>query len=391
MTFSVMAGEGQPLFHDFLGVSPSEPKHPEGTMSQISSKSPHSSKGFGEDLNGDSSTKASLVTSERREMTSSSPALLTRPVALAVPGFSDPGSELHTSGGLLAHGNKSAFYRPEVDSRPGGKKRESTSNSKHLLQDQLQMVVEPLETSRGLKPSRTELKDDKRGRHNDVPRALDEFHLPLQLPKPASNCPTLVQPTLQKPDFMALNRWDRPVSLNTAAYGHPYLGQFGGPERLCSIACGDNVLGTPLLSRPAADEGSHTGLQIPGLPNFISNVPSTTVERSVSAPGLLAGGSNFLSQTQGSDSTPVSHQIAAPPSRQLTVFYGGQAHVFDDVPPVKADAIMALAGSNGRSWSTTYSPRRRSCLQSSVSDDLIPALEKERTEKEETRSARTGP
>nr|GMD53151.1 protein TIFY 8 [Ipomoea batatas]GMD53152.1 protein TIFY 8 [Ipomoea batatas] len=41
----------------------------------------------------------------------------------------------------------------------------------------------------------------------------------------------------------------------------------------------------------------------------------------------------------------------------MTIFYGGQAHVFDDVQPNKADIIMALAGSNGGSWSTTYAPK----------------------------------
>jgi hypothetical protein len=44
----------------------------------------------------------------------------------------------------------------------------------------------------------------------------------------------------------------------------------------------------------------------------------------------------------------------------MTIFYGGQAHVFDDVHPNKADVIMALAGSSGGSWSTGLSHKPKS-------------------------------
>ncbi|KAI3702526.1 hypothetical protein L6452_28265 [Arctium lappa] len=55
---------------------------------------------------------------------------------------------------------------------------------------------------------------------------------------------------------------------------------------------------------------------------------------------------NVDQHRQGSTST----------SHQMTIFSGGQAHVFDDVHPKKsADAIMALVGSTGGSWSTSYS------------------------------------
>ncbi|RWW31083.1 hypothetical protein GW17_00004312 [Ensete ventricosum] len=69
---------------------------------------------------------------------------------------------------------------------------------------------------------------------------------------------------------------------------------------------------------------------------------------------------------------------AASPGRQMTIFYSGQAHVFDNVHPNKVSlmlnilifaviyhnnlsvieyVILALAGSNGISWSTTYLAR----------------------------------
>ncbi|CAL9749349.1 unnamed protein product [Musa acuminata subsp. burmannicoides] len=43
--------------------------------------------------------------------------------------------------------------------------------------------------------------------------------------------------------------------------------------------------------------------------------------------------------------------------RQMTIFYAGQAHVFDNVQPNKADVIMALARINGGSWSTSHSSK----------------------------------
>lgn len=39
------------------------------------------------------------------------------------------------------------------------------------------------------------------------------------------------------------------------------------------------------------------------------------------------------------------------PTAQLTIFYAGMVHVYDDIPPSKAQAIMLLAGS-GNAWSS---------------------------------------
>ena len=44
----------------------------------------------------------------------------------------------------------------------------------------------------------------------------------------------------------------------------------------------------------------------------------------------------------------------------------------------QADAIMALAGSNGRSWSTTYSPQSNPKVTNSSSDCSLSALEREK-------------
>ncbi|GMN45223.1 hypothetical protein TIFTF001_014427 [Ficus carica] len=110
------------------------------------------------------------------------------------------------------------------------------------------------------------------------------------------------------------------------------------------------------ISQSAADEGSRTGIKGPGILSSI-NASGGASERNAS--GALPSGSRQKGATVISEpesSNPSSrHGFAG--SRQMTIFYGGQAHVFDDVHPNKADVIMALAGSNGGSWSTTFSPK----------------------------------
>ncbi|XP_057854259.2 protein TIFY 8 isoform X3 [Cryptomeria japonica] len=334
-----MAGEGQLLFHDFLGTSPNEQKQTEGSLSHISSSTaPSNGRAFEEKNSRILSAKASSATHEWPEVSCSAPPLLAGAFAMTAPSISEPSSERLSWGnsvGLLPRGDRGSFNRQEVDSRSFGKKRDSsTSNSNHLLQDRLQISVDALENSRGSKISRL---DEKRGRLFDVPTALDDFHMPMQPPKQTSNCSTLLQSSMHKPDFMAVNKLERPVSLNMAAYGHSHLRQCGGfPDMNYSSASGDITSMPSSLSRPAADEGSRTGLQISNLGSLINNVPSSTPDRSTGMPGISVGRTKFSSQSAGSEpGIPKSHQIAASASRQLTVFYGGQAHVFDDVPPVK--------------------------------------------------------
>lgn len=46
----------------------------------------------------------------------------------------------------------------------------------------------------------------------------------------------------------------------------------------------------------------------------------------------------------------------------------------------QAEAIMTLAGSNGRSWSTVYSPQSKPGMPVSVSEGLLSTFERERAE-----------
>ncbi|XP_021758108.1 protein TIFY 8-like [Chenopodium quinoa] len=120
--------------------------------------------------------------------------------------------------------------------------------------------------------------------------------------------------------------------------------------------------GPPVLSQLAADEGSRTGNKGSGIFNSITAGSNPVTERNPS--GLLPSGCNIKPATHISDpepsNPPISRGLSTSGSRQMTIIYGGQVHVFDDVNPNKADVIMAMAGSNGGSWSTNLpkaSPR----------------------------------
>jgi hypothetical protein len=130
----------------------------------------------------------------------------------------------------------------------------------------------------------------------------------------------------------------RAAQLVPFGYNHhqPPPNRFSGPSIISQMAT-------------AADEGSRTGIKGSGI---------------LSSGGILdrnlPGGAKMKSGARASEpesSTPPGRTGFPSSNRQMTIFYGGQAHVFDDVHPNKADVIMALAGSNGGSWSTNYMPK----------------------------------
>ncbi|KAJ8465544.1 hypothetical protein OPV22_028096 [Ensete ventricosum] len=121
-----------------------------------------------------------------------------------------------------------------------------------------------------------------------------------------------------------------------------------------------------VISQSSIDEGSRTNIKASGVAS-ISNPVSVVCEKK---------STEFLPRpkashaTESETSNAVRRSTAASPGRQMTIFYSGQAHVFDNVHPNKADVILALAGSNGISWSTTY--LARSSDQSIVNGANLP-------------------
>ncbi|KAH9297206.1 hypothetical protein KI387_028888 [Taxus chinensis] len=379
-----MAGEPQPFFHDFLGMTPngdSAQQQSEIVDFRIRNGSRHASACAQPDMEGETSVKSSSMAINGcfENSVCSAPARLSGGPSL---GFADPScssrdSERLSAGKsrdeILSHGNKSAFRRPETDSKSAGKKRDSSpSHSADLMEHRIQ--VDRTETTRSPKMSRFEAKEDRGPvlkQHN-----VDDFHLDRQLPKPAFSCPSLLQQSVSKPDVTVSKRWESP-----SLYGPSRLGKLGGyDEKISCTATADNAIVASPFARPAADEGSRTGLQGPGIANLVNNGPRTTACRSTGAPGLSGSRSKLWSHSTGSDPLlPPSRKIGPSASSQLTIFYGGHAHVFDDVSPEKADAIIGLAGSSGRSWSTTYSPQTRSSLQPSANAALAGPSTTQRT------------
>ncbi|KAL6501932.1 hypothetical protein OROGR_027065 [Orobanche gracilis] len=127
------------------------------------------------------------------------------------------------------------------------------------------------------------------------------------------------------------------------------------PDLYCNILRVVVNVGTPLVSQTAADEGSRTGIKGSGV---LSSAISASGNVSGRQPAgvLIRSGGKQKSGITISELESSSQRGTEAGGRQMTIFYGGQAHVFDNVHPNKADVIMALAGSNGGSWSTTYKP-----------------------------------
>ncbi|KAF8088183.1 hypothetical protein N665_0550s0031 [Sinapis alba] len=108
-------------------------------------------------------------------------------------------------------------------------------------------------------------------------------------------------------------------------------------HQLSSSRFKDDV-GPSVIAQTAADEGSRTGMKGPRIMSSFTMPNPSKVE--CFTPSSTGNRKELTSTT-----------------KQMTIFYGGQAHVFDDVHPNKADVIMALAGSSGGSWSTGLSQK----------------------------------
>ncbi|CAH2077195.1 unnamed protein product [Thlaspi arvense] len=104
-------------------------------------------------------------------------------------------------------------------------------------------------------------------------------------------------------------------------------------HQLSSSRFKDENVGPSAIAQTAADEGSRTGMKGPSILSSFTVPNASKLE--CFAPSSTGNRKDLTSNT-----------------KQMTIFYGGQAHVFDDVHPNKADVIMALAGSSGGSWST---------------------------------------
>ncbi|KAJ0806043.1 putative transcription factor TIFY family [Helianthus annuus] len=222
--------------------------------------------------------------------------------------------------------------------RYSGSKR-SHSDSGFMPPSRLEGIPQPRpdlpETSHLMKMLRNVGSERPRWPHEDEP------FMGVHQTRPTSSS-HVVQPA-------NASKWERaiPVNVGPVLQYPPRAGPYG--YQPVSNRFKDSNAGPPLISQLAADEGSRTGIKGSGILSAV-NASGSVAEPSSSKLKSL------ISNIEPNASTPPSRQGSASVSRQMTIFYGGQAHVFDDVHPNKADVIMALAGSNGGSWSTSFLP-----------------------------------
>lgn len=263
---------------------------------------------------------------------------------------SDLGSERQAGNhfeGVPFYGLRSDLTGPEIASRFTRNKRGNSDStffgsSRDGLQ---QMRPHSLENSHIMKMFRGS---------GGARRSLDEEAFFGMHPTRPTYDSLVLQPAASVRADVNASKWERatPISVGPVL---PYSSRIGHVVpygyQVLSTRFKDANVGPSIISQ-AADEGSRTGKKGSGILSYI-NVSGGTSDRNVASASKQKLG-NGIPETESYNSQ--SQQGVTSASHQMTIFYGGQAHVFDDVHPNKADVIMALAGSNGGSWSTNFTP-----------------------------------
>ncbi|GMI92841.1 hypothetical protein HRI_002953400 [Hibiscus trionum] len=258
---------------------------------------------------------------------------------------SDLGSERQVGNhleGIPYYGPRSEISGPDISNSLAGSKR---SNS-----DSAFMTHESLESLHLMKMLRNGAGGDRPRRSNE-----DDVFLAMKSMRHSSASLILQPPTGSRLEDN-VTKWERPVpsAVQYASRGG-HLAPF--VHQVSSNKFKDTNVGPSVISQAAADEGSRTGIKGPGI---FSSINASSIPTEKGSSGIVPSGERTKSGAHISEAeslVPPSRQGLTTSSRQMTIFYAGQAHVFDDVHPNKADVMMALAGSNGGSWSTTYSPK----------------------------------
>ncbi|KAG4144026.1 hypothetical protein ERO13_D05G010800v2 [Gossypium hirsutum] len=284
------------MFHDFLGMKPSNSSvvlAPKATDARFSEASP--------------SPSASVAASSGGGGAGRGP----------ISSTSDLGSVERQAGnhleGIPYYGPRSEISGPD--------KNNSLAGSKRSFSDSAFMGHESLESLHLMKMLRNGAGGERPRRSNE-----DEVFLGMKSMRPSSTS-LILQPPAGSRLEVSSNRFK------------------------------DTTVGPSVISQAAADEGSRTGIKGPGI---LSSINASGVPTEKGSSAIVPSGGRPKTGAHNSHPEPLvppSRQGLTSASRQMTIFYGGQAHVFDDVHPNKADVIMALAGSNGGSWSTTYSTK----------------------------------
>uniref|UniRef100_A0A2N9ITC2 Protein TIFY n=1 Tax=Fagus sylvatica TaxID=28930 RepID=A0A2N9ITC2_FAGSY len=319
----------KPMFHDFLGMKKPTDSQLGFPNKATAAESPQASASLGASSGG---ARGPISTT------------------------SDLGSERQVVKGIPLYSARSDNSGPEMSNRVAGSKR-SNPDSAFMVSSRdgvFNLDHDSHENSHLIKLLRNGAGGERQRRSND-----DDVFFGMQPLRPTSASLVFQPPTGSRIDAN-VSKWERSIAMNvgSAVQYPPRAGQFAPIlHQVPSNRFRDANAGPSTISQSAADEGSRTGIKGPGILSSV-NAASGASERNSS--GVLTIGNRQKSGTnilEPESSAPPSRLGLTSASRQMTIFYGGQAHVFDDVHPNKADVIMALAGSNGGSWSTTYSPK----------------------------------
>ncbi|CAD5182148.1 unnamed protein product [Musa acuminata subsp. malaccensis] len=320
-----------PCFHDFLGMSVhcAEKTPPPDLLSS-----------GGHSGAADDAYAASVVVSAARHRGLMSPTC-------------DLGSERQGVKGSEVfhfHGRKSAVPGPDVGNTLSGRKRSSSESIHSGSINRVHPVCsDSLESSCLVKMFGKEVVSEHLGKSHDDKIMLSM----LRPPRPTS---LILHPLSSRSDSPTFKE-EQSLSKNSGQISNhaPRFSQAGMYLGLASslYAYKDANAVAMIISQSATDDGSQTAIGGSGV-------------MSTDNPINMAFGRNstgFLNKPKSSlaiESEPsniVRRSTTSSAGRQMTIFYAGQAHVFDNVQPNKADVIMALARINGGSWSTSHTSK----------------------------------
>ncbi|CAM8982728.1 unnamed protein product [Rhodiola kirilowii] len=271
---------------------------------------------------------------------------------------SDLGSEIRNTmlfDGVPFHAINSHVSEPHMISKSVGSKR-SNSDSAYTGQDGFDRL-HSVKIYRG-------------GSGSEQPRRLSNeeiFHGSKTLQ--ATSIPqSLPHQTHSKTDGYSA-KWERSATINVPhnsqypSYTSPYVHLV--PRNIFK----DVAAGSSVISHVAADEdeGSRNGIKGSGVWNsmkasLVSDKFHPNSGGHISdLSGAIVTGRKLKSGVHLSEpQAPIpgdKQTKSSSSSQQMTIFYDGHAHVFDDVHPNKAEVIMALAGSIDASLSSTLSTK----------------------------------
>ncbi|KAL3366193.1 hypothetical protein AABB24_011046 [Solanum stoloniferum] len=274
--------------------------------------------------------------------------------------------------GVPFYGLRGELSGPETSNRLLGTKRSNSDSLMGSTRDKFAMLrSDALESSHMQKLLRN-AGGERRGRPQDQEMSF------VMHPMRPLHASLISQPSATGRTDVNASKWDRVIPVNVGpTLQYPPRASHGLPfgYQSSSNRFGDANAGPSNISQ-AADEGSRTGIKGSGILSSI-NASGGISDRSLS--GVPLSGAKQKSTLHFSDleSSNPCRQGSSPAGSQMTIFYGGQAHVFDNVHPNKADVIMSLAGSNGGSWSTTYAPKP--AARPSTGENYSPKAENETT------------